>query len=130
MWQKEKLLVLSNFFFCHYVFKKLSAAEASESVYVRKRDNAVHTKTSKSVSFPFATSFFNSMQYFSHHLNINSITFPRYFQSRFLQVYCVRERINPFLHTTILQQMKISLNEYVTIENSSKHCAKRRKCSF
>ena len=22
LWQKEKLLVLSNFFFCHYVFKK------------------------------------------------------------------------------------------------------------
>ena len=37
MWQKEKLLVLSNFFFCHYVFKKLSAAEASESVYMRER---------------------------------------------------------------------------------------------
>ena len=33
LWQNEKLLVLSNFFFCHYVFKKLSAAEASESVY-------------------------------------------------------------------------------------------------
>ena len=28
-----------NFFFCHYVFKKLSAAEASESVYVRERVN-------------------------------------------------------------------------------------------
>ena len=28
---------LSNFFFCHYVFKKLSAAEASESVYMRER---------------------------------------------------------------------------------------------
>ena len=37
MCQKEKLLVLSNFFFCHYVFKKLSAAEASESVYMRER---------------------------------------------------------------------------------------------
>ena len=36
MWQKEKLLVLSNFFFCHYVFKKPSAAEASESVYMRE----------------------------------------------------------------------------------------------
>ena len=33
--QKEKLLVLSNFSFCHYVFKKPSAAEASESVYMR-----------------------------------------------------------------------------------------------
>ena len=35
LWQKEKLLVLSNFFFCHYVFKKPSAAEALESVYMR-----------------------------------------------------------------------------------------------
>ena len=29
LWQKEKLLVLSNFFFCHYVFKDPSAAGAS-----------------------------------------------------------------------------------------------------
>ena len=35
-----KLLVLSNFFFCHNVFKKLSAAEASESVYMRERVNS------------------------------------------------------------------------------------------
>ena len=41
MFQKEKLLVLSNFFFCHYVFKKPSAAEASESVYMRERDKWV-----------------------------------------------------------------------------------------
>ena len=34
---KEKLLILSNFFFRHNVFKKLSAAEAAESVYMRKR---------------------------------------------------------------------------------------------
>ena len=25
------------FFFCHYVFKKLSAAEASEIIYMRER---------------------------------------------------------------------------------------------
>ena len=37
LWQKEKLLILSNFYICHYVFKKLSAAEASESVYMRER---------------------------------------------------------------------------------------------
>ena len=37
LWQKEKLLVLSNFFFLHYVFKKPSAAEPSESVYMRER---------------------------------------------------------------------------------------------
>ena len=36
-WQKEKLHVLCNFFFCHYVFKKLSAAESSESVYMWER---------------------------------------------------------------------------------------------
>ena len=39
LWLKEKLHVLCNFFFCHYVFKKPSAAEASESVYMRKRVN-------------------------------------------------------------------------------------------
>ena len=33
--KKEKLLVLNNFFFCHYVFKEPSAAEVSESVYMR-----------------------------------------------------------------------------------------------
>ena len=31
------MLVLNNFFFCHHVFKKLSAPEASESVYMRER---------------------------------------------------------------------------------------------
>ena len=36
---KRRMLALSNFFFCHYVFKKLSAAEASESVYMRERVN-------------------------------------------------------------------------------------------
>ena len=30
---------MSNFFFCHYVFKNPSAAEASESVYMRERVN-------------------------------------------------------------------------------------------
>ena len=30
---------MCNFFFCHYVFKKLSAAEVSESVYMRERVN-------------------------------------------------------------------------------------------
>ena len=37
MWKRGKLLVLGNFFFCHYVFKNPSAAEASESVYMRER---------------------------------------------------------------------------------------------
>ena len=35
--KRIKLLVLSNFFFCHYVFKTPSAAEASESVCMRER---------------------------------------------------------------------------------------------
>ena len=45
LWQKvENILAKgeiaqNNFFFCHYVFKKLSAAEASESVYIRERVN-------------------------------------------------------------------------------------------
>ena len=39
LWQKEKLHVLCYFFFCHYVFKKSSAAEAPESVYMRERVN-------------------------------------------------------------------------------------------
>ena len=46
LWQKEKLLVLSNFYFCHYVFKNLSAAEASKSVYMRERVNAFVGKIS------------------------------------------------------------------------------------
>ena len=37
LWPKEKLLVLSNLSSCHYVFKKPSAAETSESVYMRER---------------------------------------------------------------------------------------------
>ena len=39
LWQKEKLLVLSNFFFRHNVFKNPFAAESSESVYMRERVN-------------------------------------------------------------------------------------------
>ena len=56
LWQKEKLLVLSNFFFCHFVFKMSSAAEASESVYMRERVNIlsftkiIHILFSKSLS--------------------------------------------------------------------------------
>ena len=46
-WQKEKLLIFSNFFFCHYVFKNSSAAEAAESVYVRERDKRKLTEIRK-----------------------------------------------------------------------------------
>ena len=35
----EKLLVFSNFSFCHNVFQKSSAAEASESIYMWDRVN-------------------------------------------------------------------------------------------
>ena len=37
MVKKEKLLKTNNFFFCPHVFKKLSAGEVSESVYMRER---------------------------------------------------------------------------------------------
>ena len=36
LWQKKKLHVLSNFFFCHYVFKKPSAAEAFTLSLIRQ----------------------------------------------------------------------------------------------
>ena len=36
-WQKVNLLVLSNFFFRRHVFKMLSAAEASKSLYMREK---------------------------------------------------------------------------------------------
>ena len=39
LWQKEKLHVLCNFFFCYYVFKKLSAANALECVCKWERVN-------------------------------------------------------------------------------------------
>ena len=37
LWRKVEN-ILYNFFFCYYVFKKLSAADASERVYMRERD--------------------------------------------------------------------------------------------
>ena len=45
--QKEKLLVLSNFFLCRHVFKEPSAAEASESVYMRERVNTLTESSNK-----------------------------------------------------------------------------------
>ena len=36
---KGEIAGLSNFFFCHYVFRKTSAAKASRSVYMRERVN-------------------------------------------------------------------------------------------
>ena len=46
---KGQLLVLSNFFFCHYVFKQPSAAAESESIYMRERVKKMlkNTKYSK-----------------------------------------------------------------------------------
>ena len=39
--------VLCNFFFCHYVFKNSSAAEASDSVYMRERVKRVYENIMK-----------------------------------------------------------------------------------
>ena len=41
---KREIAVLSNNFVCHNVFKKLYAAEVSESVYMRERVNIKVTK--------------------------------------------------------------------------------------
>ena len=46
---KGEIARLSNFFFCHFVFKKLSAAEASESVYMRERVKVNFRKELKTV---------------------------------------------------------------------------------
>ena len=34
---KGEIACFEQFLLCHYVFKKMSAAEASESVYIRER---------------------------------------------------------------------------------------------
>ena len=43
--QQEKLLILSNFFFCHHRFKKQSAAE-TKNVYLRERDKHIYPPNS------------------------------------------------------------------------------------
>ena len=48
---------MCNFFFCHYVFKKLSAAEASESVYMRERVNREFTYIWLYISRSYAADF-------------------------------------------------------------------------
>ena len=40
--KKENLLVLGNFFFCSHVYKKLSTAEASKSVFMWERVKSVN----------------------------------------------------------------------------------------
>ena len=64
LWQKEKFLVLSNFFFCHYVFKNQSAAKASESVFMRERVKKANGKLisyclSPCFYFTFLSNIFN-----------------------------------------------------------------------
>ena len=59
--QKEKLLVLSNFIFCRHVFKRLSAAEASESVFMRERFKYLkHYGKRRNCSFLIHFSFSNN----------------------------------------------------------------------
>ena len=76
--KKEKLHVLCNFFFCHYVFKKPSAAEASESVYMRER---VNTSVILPVRVELRTQFFfyQSLHYFlCYHCRLIAGIIPRY----------------------------------------------------
>ena len=71
------------FFFCHYVFKKSSAAKASESVYMREKVQSTI-------------------------LEIFHI-FSRHFQSRLLQICCMLERVKSeqmykLIQTNIVQK--------------------------
>ena len=43
--KKGEIARFVQFLFCHYVFKKSSAAEASESVYMRERVKEKNSKT-------------------------------------------------------------------------------------
>ena len=63
-----KLLVLSNFFFCHYVFKKPSAAEASESVYMRERVKLDTNKASNCDVMFMASSQISSLKRYINEL--------------------------------------------------------------
>ena len=88
MWQNEKLHILCKFFFCQYVIKKPSAAEAFESVYMRERVYLCHDNLSHMMGICF-----------------------------------MLESINPFPHTTILQQTTLNIfcrkmeNVYNWIDN-------------
>ena len=42
---------MSNFFFCYHVLKKLSAVEASESIYMRERVKEVSTSNKNKIYF-------------------------------------------------------------------------------
>ena len=53
--QKEKLHVLCNFFFCHYVFKKSSAAIASKCVCRWERVNLLQLFNCFNVKRPCET---------------------------------------------------------------------------
>ena len=68
LWQKKKLLILINFFFCHIVFKKLSAADTSQRIFMRER---VSNYTFISGDFPLFQ--------------------PTCFQSRLLQILSMRK---------------------------------------
>ena len=95
LWQKEKLLVLTNFFFCHYVFKKPSTAEASESVYMRTRLN----KT----DFHFIISFFKNWRqspFICGKVLIKNVPAIK----RFLREPDSFMTFNAFLHTPDMQQ--------------------------
>ena len=52
--------IARNFFFCHYVFKKPSAAEASESVYMRERVNIVCSFSAESANNAMSSAYSRS----------------------------------------------------------------------
>ena len=99
--QQTTLNILSNFFFCHYV--------VTESVYMRKRVNPFpHTDASLQ-----QTTFENIVTKGGISTHFNNLTFiysglPDFCQGGFKVVCCsfavCGKGLNPFLHTTNLQQ--------------------------
>ena len=93
-------MVLSNFFFRHYVFKKPSAAEASESVYIRERFNLFPLQvllqkttfenivTKEKIS-PLPYFVLNSIELLHFHLKRFLLCLPRCSKYRLLQIGCL-----------------------------------------
>ena len=56
LWQREELLSLSNFYFCHNCFQKPSVSEASESTYMSERVEPCSRRIRFHLIYPFRPS--------------------------------------------------------------------------
>ena len=74
-------------------------------------------------------------------MKIFHIFLSRFFQCRLQQMCCIWKLVNPFPHTTILQQTTLNIfcqkivnlynwKDYKPMTKTGKHCGKRRNCSF